>query len=1074
MNVGITALRLGAQAPSRPSISLTDWGHALILDRFIRAGGDDLPTTATEARILWDEQHLHVRFQCHNPYRFSQAEGHESALHREDCVELAIQTPDMPMKDFVRITVHSTDTSVGARISEAQGQRNISEAGEGVLRMETREIPLLGYHSEVLHEENDWSAMIALPWQVCGGGPPAGPFRFMLMRARHLTGEVISPSTLDSVANFSAKLTDPSTFMEAHLGGEAEALTTSEVLAALPSGILYWQLPARLIWPERAEREHIRQLQNQHLADHTVHTGTTAATLSERIHWAQRWTELLTLEGMDFHPGMQPSYPQKLVDPWTARRKVNEALRCQHIQSACEALDEYLHFLHERTRSWYADQTPGNIADEKWIPVGALCNIALDSDEAQFTFDTASGPFTVSLSLPDNGGLRLHGERVGYFHPVSSLPLSTVPTTDMNIAQFQSERLKLFVRHTPEWDITVQDASGTDVWHLEQGNARFLLDSDDRICAWDLSCGLAEDEQLYGFGERFDSLNQRGSIMTLWQRDCWHGNIAGIRNHAYKTLPFFHSSRGYSLFWNSSYRMRIDAGRDDPGRLRITAAGPVLDIYLWPAAPLEAIRGYTSLTGKPLLPPKWAFEPWAGGGGGRWRNGPLGNNVQEVINVMRRFKELDIPHAAVYAENVPPAAELYEAMNELNIRVMNWHLPVIEEAAASSLLPDMTALELPLLQYAEPDKLIGRKSYMDFSHPNAMHLLRAYWKERLDAGVAGSMIDFGDLVPEMALFHNGQTGDEMQNFYAYEYARHYMRLFCERRGQDFILFQRAAAPGTQAFAGQFGGDHPSNFIGLSASLSGGLSLASCGFPFWGSDMGGYRGKPDEEAYLRWLALSVFTPFMRVHGTDPREPWEYRPAAVAIYKKWAWIRENLLDYIYSCAINSHLTGEPMMKAMPLVYPHEPAVRHAAEQYMFGDDLLVAPIIGEGNAREIVFPSGHWTCLWTGETFAGPGSRVIEIALDQIAVYVRSGAAIPLRMHPSLQWGASMTDECKHVLLVTLPVQEENRIIWLDANRWTKVRLVPSADSYTVEVDGEVQFDQILYHGNRTSLAAEGNS
>ena len=124
----------------------------------------------------------------------------------------------------------------------------------------------------------------------------------------------------------------------------------------------------------------------------------------------------------------------------------------------------------------------------------------------------------------------------------------------------------------------------------------------------------------------------------------------GMANTTYKLLPVFHSSKGYLVFDNSSYRLRVDIGVADPYQYRLTQQGPIFDYYFWVGTPDKTLPSYTALTGRPPLPPKWAFEPWMGRGGEAWASGTLHNAVAEEESVAKRFAELDIPHSAIYAE----------------------------------------------------------------------------------------------------------------------------------------------------------------------------------------------------------------------------------------------------------------------------------------------------------------------------------------------------------------------------------------------------------------------------------------
>src|SRR5262249_49757467 len=157
-------------------------------------------------------------------------------------------------------------------------------------------------------------------------------------------------------------------------------------------------------------------------------------------------------------------------------------------------------------------------------------------------------------------------------------------------------------------------------------------------------------EVIYGFGERYDRFNQNGNVLTLWGMDNWVGNWCGLRNETYKPLPVFHSSKGYMAFSNSPYRLRAEVGLMNRGRYRLTQHGSIFDYYFWVGSPAAALDSYTALTGKPILPPKWAFEPWIGRGEDAWLMSPLHNAVAEEEAVVKRWETLDIPHSAIYAE----------------------------------------------------------------------------------------------------------------------------------------------------------------------------------------------------------------------------------------------------------------------------------------------------------------------------------------------------------------------------------------------------------------------------------------
>ncbi len=214
-------------------------------------------------------------------------------------------------------------------------------------------------------------------------------------------------------------------------------------------------------------------------------------------------------------------------------------------------------------------------------------------------------------------------------------------------------------------------------------------------------------------------------------------------------------------------------------------------------------------------------------------------------------------------------------------------------------------------------------------------------------------------------------------------------------------------------------------------MTGALNLCACGFSTWGSDLGGFLGWPEPAVYMRWTQFGCFSPLMRCHGRTPREPWNYGDAAVANYKFCAWVRENLLDYVYNAAADANETGVPIMRSMAMAFPDDASMVANDGQYMFGRDLLVAPVVTQDNLKTIAFPPGNWTSLWTGETIAGPTNLTMEVPLDTIPVYLKPGAIVPVALNDSLQFGQSMTSGSVKALVVTPPNADDQAVLDYDA-------------------------------------------
>jgi alpha-glucosidase (family GH31 glycosyl hydrolase) len=626
------------------------------------------------------------------------------------------------------------------------------------------------------------------------------------------------------------------------------------------------------------------------------------------------------------------------------------------------------------------------------------------------------------------------------------------------------------IRKKP-FSVSFYNAAGTAViTEIGAGNLALRFDSDGRILATDFKNRLGSSESIYGFGEKYDHFNKRGVVLTLWGMDDWLGNGMGLRNTTYKGLAIFHSSKGYMAFGNSSYRLRADVGKTNPSQYRISQHGPIFDYYFWIGAPEKAIQSYTDLTGKPMLPPKWAFQEWMGRGGSAWASGPLHNAVAEEESVTRRFAELDIPHSAIYAEGASAFnASLNEFMAPRNIEVLGYFMcATIREAQQRTLLPDVPPDQLPVMHTGNESEARSL-NYIDFTNPHALELCKRWWKPHLDLGVAGSMVDFGDRTPEDAIFYNGQRGAEMHNYYYYDYQKTISEVFHDKRGDDFILYGRGAAPGTQKWVGQFAGDHGSNFDGLRAVMTGILNLSSCGYSNWGSDLGGYFGVPEPAVYIRWTQFGLFSPLMRWHGKAAREPWDYGDAAVENYKFCAWARENLVDYIYGAAISAHQTGVSIIRAMPVAFPREEALAPVNDQFMFGEDLLVAPVVDEHNSRTILFPPGQWTGLWDGKTVSGPARVEKSVPLNAIPAYLRSGAVVPVQLSQDLQFGKSMTPGRVNALVVTRPRANAVRSRINARSEAAKVTVQATARGSSWKLENLPETSYLLVYGSTAAAA-----
>ena len=261
---------------------------------------------------------------------------------------------------------------------------------------------------------------------------------------------------------------------------------------------------------------------------------------------------------------------------------------------------------------------------------------------------------------------------------------------------------------------------------------------------------------------------------------------------------------------------------------------------------------------------------------------------------------------------------------------------------------------------------------VDFTNPDACKWYGDKLRGLLDMGVDCFKTDFGERMPTDVIYQDGSDPMRMHNFYAYLYNKVVFDVLTEKRGEgEAVLFARSATAGCQSFPVHWGGDCYSSFESMAESLRGGLSLGLSGFGFWSHDIGGFEGKPPAAVYKRWLAFGLLSSHSRLHGSSSyRVPWQYDDEAVDTLRFFTKLKCRLMPYLFGAAEEARRTGIPLMRAMLLEFPDDPASDYLDRQYLLGDSLLVAPVFSENGSVDYWVPSGEWTHFLTGKTVTGP--------------------------------------------------------------------------------------------------------
>jgi alpha-D-xyloside xylohydrolase len=259
---------------------------------------------------------------------------------------------------------------------------------------------------------------------------------------------------------------------------------------------------------------------------------------------------------------------------------------------------------------------------------------------------------------------------------------------------------------------------------------------------------------------------------------------------------------------------------------------------------------------------------------------------------------------------------------------------------------------------------------VDFTNPGAIAWFQSKLKPLIEMGVDCFKTDFGERIPTDVQYFSGANPAEMHNLYTQMYNKAVWDLLAQEKGSDAILFARSATAGGQKMPVHWGGDNTSSFESMAESLRGGLSLSTSGFGYWSHDIGGFEGTPNPAVFKRWVAFGLLSSHSRLHGNDSvRVPWSIDEESVAVTRKFAKLKQDLLPYLVKVSAEVRDEGIPMMRPMFMEFPDDRSAWILDQQYMLGPDLLVAPIFTESGDVEFYLPHGKWKNYFTGEIIEG---------------------------------------------------------------------------------------------------------
>ena len=554
----------------------------------------------------------------------------------------------------------------------------------------------------------------------------------------------------------------------------------------------------------------------------------------------------------------------------------------------------------------------------------------------------------------------------------------------------------------------------------------------------------------YGFGERYNALDQAGNRVDQFVYNQYKEQ--GLRT--YMPMPVGYTDAGFGLHLAADSYSWFDLTR--PGETRFGVEADSLAIDLFTGTVAEQISQFMAVTGDPEPVPAWALGPWMSSN--NWDSEAevrkqvaltLEHQIPATVLVIEAWSDeatFYIFNDAQYAEK--PGAEAFaygdfsfpewgrwpdpkgltNHLHDNDLRLILWQIPIIKQSPALKHAqkrndeshffaegygvkhPDGTSLRLPEGWFK--DSLL-----MDFTNAEG----RDWWFSKRqylidDLGVDGFKTDGGEMVWGRDLvFADGRTGLENRNAYPRDYISAY-HLFAQQNGG--ICFSRAGYTGAQTFPAHWAGDERSTWEAFKRSILAGLSAGMSGVIFWGWDMAGFSGEvPSAELYVRSAQMACFCPIMQYHAeskaefNQDRTPWNIAERsgderALSGYRFYANLRMSLMPYLVREAARCVAERQPLMRAMLLDYQSDSEVVPLWDQYMFGRNLLVAPIIREGDtSRSVILPKGRWWHLFQNRWYE-PGAHQVTAPLEEIPVFLREGSILPLAFDREVHLGASM--------------------------------------------------------------------
>ena len=504
---------------------------------------------------------------------------------------------------------------------------------------------------------------------------------------------------------------------------------------------------------------------------------------------------------------------------------------------------------------------------------------------------------------------------------------------------------------------------------------------------------LAPGERIYGCGESFTSLNKVGQRVHLSVTDPQGPETDG----QYKPVPFFFSNRGYGIFMHTSAPVTCDFGASYIGADRLFMADEQMDFFLFWGEPKDILDEYTDITGKSPMLPLWSF--------GTWMSRITYFSQKEGLDIARQLRAHRIPADVIHFDTgwfgvdwqcdyqfakdrfENPVKMLKQLRND-GFHTCLWQLPYF--TPKNELFPEIIKNNLHVRN--ADGGMPYEDAVLDFSNPQTVSWYQSKISGLLRQGVSTIKCDFGEAAPYNGFYHSGKGGLYEHNLYPLRYNKALWEAVNQQYPGEGIIWARSAWAGSQRYALHWGGDAATTNTGLLGDLRGGLSFGLSGFSFWSHDMGGFVTASPEDIYRRWLPFGFLSSHTRAHGAPPTEPWLISESFTDAFRECAEMKYRLMPYVYAQAKDCSERGLPMVRALLVEFPNDPGAWLVEDEYMFGSQMLVAPLMESGVERTVYLPRGKWIDYQSGTVYDG-GYQTIRAGRIPAVILVRDGSLIP---------------------------------------------------------------------------------